>query len=227
MVFIHINKPNSRDFSRDFSRDLINVNKMYFDKLDTYLQRDDTKVFILFYMEGCRPCNATRPEWKKIENVLHRNFANRDDVVIVDVDTDLAENIKSLKNLPGSFPTMRFITHKGNTVENYEDSKINSKNRTIDSFIEWIKLKTGEANISKSEAVKPYSQKTNRHKTNKHNTNRHKSNKHNTNKNKSNKHEANRHKSNKHEANKHTSNKHTSNKHTSNKHTNRRKHKKA
>jgi len=27
-------------------------------------------VFVIFYLEGCGPCNATRPEWKKIENAL-------------------------------------------------------------------------------------------------------------------------------------------------------------
>jgi hypothetical protein len=48
---------------------------------------------------------------------------------------------------------MRFLENKGNIVENYEDSNISTKDRTIDSFIEWIKLKTGEKQITKSEKV--------------------------------------------------------------------------
>ena len=30
------------------------------------------KIFVLFYMEGCGPCNAAKPEWKKIENILNK-----------------------------------------------------------------------------------------------------------------------------------------------------------
>jgi hypothetical protein len=44
---------------------------------------------------------------------------------------------------------MRFI--EGSEEENYEDSSIPTKDRTIDSFVEWIKLKTGEKNIGKSD----------------------------------------------------------------------------
>ena len=46
---------------------------------------------------------------------------------------------------------MRFITNAGESVENYEDSSIENKDRSIDSFIEWIKSKTNEENITKSE----------------------------------------------------------------------------
>ena len=47
-------------------------------------------------------------------------------------------------------------SYSGKTVENYEDISIDNKDRTIDSFIDWIKLKTGENNISKSEYILPF-----------------------------------------------------------------------
>jgi len=122
--------------------------------LDKYINDPNKKVFILIFMEGCGPCNATRPEWSKIKNVLKPQFLNRNDIVIVSIDNTLAEKLKNLKTQPSSFPTMRFLENKGNTVENYEDSNISTKDRTIDSFIEWIKLKTGEKQITKSEKVK-------------------------------------------------------------------------
>jgi hypothetical protein len=31
-------------------------------------------VFVLVYMEGCGPCNATRPEWAKIESALKDQY---------------------------------------------------------------------------------------------------------------------------------------------------------
>jgi hypothetical protein len=138
MVFLHIDKKNCMDG---------NCNNI--EKLDTYLGNKNNKTFILIFMEGCGPCNATRPEWTKIKNVLSSDFLNRDNITIAAIDNTLAEKLKNLKRKPSSFPTMRFI--EGSEEENYEDSSIPSKDRTIDTFVEWIKLKTGENNIGKSD----------------------------------------------------------------------------
>ena len=138
MVFLHIDKKNCMDG---------NCNNV--DKLDTYLGNKKNKTFILIFMEGCGPCNATRPEWTKIRNVLSPDFLNRDDIIISAIDHILAEKLQNLKRKPSSFPTMRFI--EGSQEENYEDSSIPTKDRTIDSFVEWIKVKTGEKNIGKSD----------------------------------------------------------------------------
>jgi hypothetical protein len=119
--------------------------------LDDYIGNKKNKIFILIFMEGCGPCNATRPEWLKIKNVLSSNFLKRNDIIIAAIDHTLAEKLTNLTSKPPSFPTMRFITDGGKTVENYEDSSIHNKDRTIDSFIEWIQLKTGENNITKLE----------------------------------------------------------------------------
>ena len=106
-------------------------------------------------MEGCGPCNATRPEWKKIEHVLAKDFLNRDDIVIAAIENNLADDLKNLTTKAQSFPTMRFICDGGKTVENYEDSAIENKDRTIDSFVEWVKNKSGENSITTSEPT-PY-----------------------------------------------------------------------
>jgi hypothetical protein len=42
------------------------------------------------------------------------------------------------------------MTNAGEKMQTYEDSEILNKDRKIDSFVEWIKLKTGENNIDKS-----------------------------------------------------------------------------
>jgi hypothetical protein len=102
-------------------------------------------------MEGCPPCNETRPEWSKLQNVLSPGFLQKPDVNIVAIDKDLFGKLDRIKREPNGFPTMRFITDSGNIEENYEDSDISLKDRTIDSFVEWIKLKSGENNITKSE----------------------------------------------------------------------------
>ena len=98
------------------------------------------KIFVLFYLEGCGPCNATRPEWKKIENSLIK-YKDNNDIVIADVDQELLKEIKYLSNQPKGFPTIRYISNKGKTSEDYEDSPIEKKDRTIDSFVKWIDYK--------------------------------------------------------------------------------------
>ena len=102
-------------------------------------------------MEGCGPCNETRPEWSKLKNVLSKDFLNNENIVIVSIDKDLYGKLKHANKEPMSFPTIRFMTNAGEKMETYEDSEVSSKDRKIDSFIEWIKLKTGENDITKSE----------------------------------------------------------------------------
>lgn len=139
MVYLEINKKN-------FKR-----NPNLIKKVNSHLSKNDNKLFILFFMEGCGPCNETRPEWSKLQNVLSEDFLQKPDIAIVAIDKDLFGKLKRIKREPNGFPTMRFITNSGNTEENYEDSDISTKDRKIDSFVEWIKLKSGENNITKSE----------------------------------------------------------------------------
>ena len=98
-------------------------------------------IFVLFYLEGCGPCNATRPEWNKIKNVLSEKYKNNDSIVIADVDQSVMKELLFIKNEPKGFPSMRFISKKGNEDDDYEDSNISKKDRTIDSFVEWIESK--------------------------------------------------------------------------------------
>jgi thiol-disulfide isomerase/thioredoxin len=108
-------------------------------------------IFVLFYLEGCGPCNATRPEWKKIKNVLDMKYKNNNNIVIADVDQALMREIKYLTNEPKGFPTMLYISGKGNVNENYEDCNIGRKDRTVDSFIEWIESKVKNKVKSKTQ----------------------------------------------------------------------------
>ena len=109
-------------------------NVSMFDKI----VNDGKHVFVLIYMEGCGPCNATRPEWTKIQNILgnQQEKMKYPNVVIADVDQIVSNDIKHISGLSG-FPTMRYISDKGKVVENYEND------RSIDAFINWIDSKHG------------------------------------------------------------------------------------
>lgn len=142
MVYLEINKSNYNNGTPSFIH-----------KLNTHLRHKTCKIFLLIYMEGCGPCNETRPEWKKVNNVLSKSFLNKPDIVIASIDKDLVGKLKHVTE-PMSFPTIRFITNQGKQVETYEDSDVSTKDRSIDSFVEWIQLKTGEKHITKSDKIK-------------------------------------------------------------------------
>lgn len=111
-------------------------------KLETLdkLIKNNSDVFILIYMDGCGPCNATRPEWNKLEHVLKDQYANNDTLVVVDVNKNFLPKLKSVGQIDG-FPTMKYVNNNGKDIQSYEDSSINKKDRSTDSFINWIESK--------------------------------------------------------------------------------------
>lgn len=99
-------------------------------------------IFVLFYLDGCGPCNATRPEWTKIENALKDKYGKDESLVIADVDQEFLNEIKYLTSQPKGFPTIRYISNKGETSEDYDDCPdVKDKDRKIDSFVKWIDSK--------------------------------------------------------------------------------------
>jgi thiol-disulfide isomerase/thioredoxin len=128
MIFLHINSKTN--------------NAALFNK---YVEQGK-QIFILFYMEGCGPCNMTRPEWKKIENILSTNKNNN--IVVVDVDQEVLEELKYLQSKPMGFPTMRYIANKGKTSEDYDGE------RNIDAFMKWIQSKSSTFSTFKKSTFK-------------------------------------------------------------------------
>jgi thiol-disulfide isomerase/thioredoxin len=104
------------------------------------LLKDDKDLFVLFYLEGCGPCNATRPEWDKIKNVLKDKYD--DTIIIADIDQSVMDKFKNLNIQPNGFPAIYHINNKDKTSTSYDDSDISNKDRTIDSFVEWIETTT-------------------------------------------------------------------------------------
>jgi len=127
-------------------------------------------IFVIFYLEGCGPCNATRPEWKKIENVLKDKYGKNDNLVIADVDQELLKEIKYLTTQPKGFPTLRYISDKGKTSEDYEDCpdlKDDEKDRKVDSFVKWIDSKIKKQKGGKRRTKKSGKRKSRKNRTRK------------------------------------------------------------
>ena len=115
-------------------------------KVEKHVKKGDD-VFVLVYMEGCGPCNATRPEWAKIDEALREQYSNNDKLTVIDINKDFIKGIEHIGKVDG-FPTMKYIGDYGNNVELYENSGIHKKDRSIDSFINWI-----ESKITKMEST--------------------------------------------------------------------------
>lgn len=103
-------------------------------------------MFIIVYMVGCGPCNATRPEWHKMGDALNKQYKNNGDLVVADINKDFMHLIKHVGNIDG-FPTMKYIANNGTTVETYENSNIKTKDRGVDSFINWVESKVLDGQV--------------------------------------------------------------------------------
>ena len=103
-------------------------------------------MFIIVYMVGCGPCNATRPEWHKMGDALNKQYKNDGDLVVADINKDFMHLIKHVGNIDG-FPTMKYIANNGTTVETYENSNIKTKDRGVDSFINWVESKVLDGQV--------------------------------------------------------------------------------
>jgi thiol-disulfide isomerase/thioredoxin len=119
---------------------ILHINSEKDDNKIDKLIKQGKQVFILVYMEGCGPCNATRPEWAKLESALKTQYSKNDNLVVVDVNKDYISTIKQLGTIDG-FPTLKYIANNGKTVESYENSSVKKKDRSVNSFINWIESK--------------------------------------------------------------------------------------
>jgi thiol-disulfide isomerase/thioredoxin len=119
---------------------ILHINSEKDDNKIDKLIKQGKQVFILVYMEGCGPCNATRPEWAKLESALKTQYSKNDNLVVVDVNKDYISTIKQLGTIDG-FPTLKYIANNGKTVEAYENSSVKKKDRSVNSFINWIESK--------------------------------------------------------------------------------------
>jgi thiol-disulfide isomerase/thioredoxin len=149
MVFLSIDENNYNDKN-------VKTGKTQIEELNKHIA-DGKNAFILFYMEGCGPCNATRPEWGKLKNVL-KQHDNNPDIAIVDIEHTIAEKVPKIKTKPSAFPTIKFISNGGQFEEDFEDSNIDNKERTVESFTKWIANKK----IGKQNGGKNKKRKTNR-----------------------------------------------------------------
>jgi hypothetical protein len=99
-------------------------------------------VFMLIYMIGCGPCNATRPEWSKLENALEHQYKDNNNLVIASVESKVVSSVKHTGDIIG-YPTLMYLSHNGKKIEHFESSSIKTKKRNVDCFMNWVESHVG------------------------------------------------------------------------------------
>lgn len=98
------------------------------------------KVFLFLFMDGCGPCNETKPEWKKFQEQLKNKSQKNEVVVATAINQALFDKLVGAGSEPMGYPCLRYIN--GKTIEEYEDANIENKDRSAGSFIKWVDSKT-------------------------------------------------------------------------------------
>jgi thiol-disulfide isomerase/thioredoxin len=94
--------------------------------------------FVLIYMDGCGPCSATHPKWEQ----LAPKFKNQNDIGVFDIEMSKLGAITHeglTKNIAG-YPTIRHVCK--DSINEYEDCKEVSHDRSFNSFVDWIETET-------------------------------------------------------------------------------------
>jgi phenylalanyl-tRNA synthetase alpha subunit len=103
-------------------------------------------------MDGCGYCDQTKPEWEKLKNSPYKNS---DNIRITDMNEKLLDVVGEpmLKTNIKGFPTLRYINL--DKYEDYDDSKdVSKKDRSYESFLEWIDKKTNGKKVKKDKKDK-------------------------------------------------------------------------
>jgi thiol-disulfide isomerase/thioredoxin len=98
--------------------------------------------YIFVFMDGCGPCDSTKPNWRKFAKDYKSENANTEkNIMIVRINKDLFGNLKGAGGEPGGFPTLRHISNKNSSE--YEKQMGDKADRSSESFNNWVNGQSG------------------------------------------------------------------------------------
>ena len=118
------------------------------------------QMYILVHKLGCPPCMATRPEWLKMQEKMSNKYKNNNNIAVIDIENDLITGNNNSNNLEkyigdiDGYPTMKLIKDNGNVNIPYENASISKKDRSVNSFVEWIESNMNSNNIKNMKNIK-------------------------------------------------------------------------
>ena len=96
-------------------------------------------VFLFLFMNKCGPCNMTKPSWANIQKHLKKEHLNNSKIILAQINKDHYGQLRNIGKEPIGFPTLRYISDK--EIQEYEDASLKRKDRSPESFAEWINIK--------------------------------------------------------------------------------------
>ena len=92
------------------------------------------QLFVLVYMNGCGPCEQTKPQWDAIRDRMGDmpTYMADDSLAVVKLNQEQLPEVGDLVGQVDGFPTIRRVA-RGKQPAEFEDQ------RTTDDFIAWIK----------------------------------------------------------------------------------------
>jgi hypothetical protein len=149
-------KSNLEEYNKLSSSDDIYNDKKKIKNLNNAI-KSGKHVFLFIFMDGCGPCNNTKPSWTGIKEKLDHYTLKRDDIFIVEINQELFKFVENIGKEPMGYPTLRYV-YKSKTEE-YEDSEIENKDRSTESFVKWINSKLKKQHGGSSAKSKKYTRK--------------------------------------------------------------------
>uniref|UniRef100_A0A6C0LBT9 Thioredoxin domain-containing protein n=1 Tax=viral metagenome TaxID=1070528 RepID=A0A6C0LBT9_9ZZZZ len=99
-------------------------------------------IFLFLFMVGCGPCNETKEPWLNTKTYLKDEHKKNPNIVFAMVDKDFYPNLRNIGKEPMGFPTLRYID--GDSSEEYENAELERRDRSAESFADWIESKVAE-----------------------------------------------------------------------------------
>lgn len=107
------------------------------DAFNEFFTSNSRNLFVLVHMNGCPPCIATLPKWRKMGDQLSKyDNSSTIPIVIADINADVvhsnAQISKHIKSIDG-YPTIRYYKNS--------EFEANDVDRDVDGLVRWVKSK--------------------------------------------------------------------------------------
>jgi thiol-disulfide isomerase/thioredoxin len=121
-------------------------------KLENIHNKPNHHIVTLFYRDGCPPCDAMKPEWKKACDQFRQQYKCKDNdanerTVIANVDDKGIQYLNKVFHKIEGTPTIMYMSNKNNkrVLREYRGKKAK---RTSRHFLKWIRSSLSDSVIA-------------------------------------------------------------------------------
>lgn len=117
------------------------------EEINKYVAKGD-QLFLFVFMDGCGPCNHTKPSWDGMKMQLENKYRDNGSIIVARVNNKLFDDLKGVGTEPMGYPSLRQIS-RGKVSEYEDDDRVREKDRSTKSFVEWVNVNVVPVNAHK------------------------------------------------------------------------------